>query len=178
MRILGALSFAVFMSSFALAAQQAPQASSPVRLPTVTAYALDKAKRTLPADFSAPLNLLLLSFERDQQNAVESWLPVAANPKIELWVLPVSAHEDVLYRWWLNSSMRSSLPAGESQHSIVPLYVNKPQFLKSLGIASEKEIVVLITDKAGEVLWRSKGAVTDDKKASLAEFLKTSPLAH
>ena len=45
-------------------------------LPPVTAYALDRAKVTLPADFAAPLNLLILSFQRDQQSVVEGWLPV------------------------------------------------------------------------------------------------------
>jgi hypothetical protein len=177
MRILGALALAVAVSS-SLAAQQESPAVSTVKLPTVTAYALDKAKRTLPADFSSPLNLLILSFERDQQDAVESWLPVAKQPNVELWVLPISSRQDVLYRWWLNSSMRSSLPPNQPQHSTVPLYINKSQFLKSLGISSEKQIVVLITDKSGQVLWRREGAATDDKKASLTEFLKSSPIAH
>jgi hypothetical protein len=178
MRILGALAVAAVLSSFSLAFQQGPQPSLPAKLPTVTAYALDKAKRTLPADFSSPLNLLILSFQRDQQDAVESWIPVAKQPKVDLWLLPISSRQDVLYRWWLNSSMRSSLPANIPQHSTVPLYVNKSQFLKSLGIASEKQIVVLVSDRSGRVLWRSEGSATDDKKASLGEFLKTSPLAH
>ena len=178
MRVLRGLALANLLLPFGLLAQQ----QRPAALPPVTAEALNKAKFSLPADFSSPLNLLILSFARDQQGAVESWLPVAAqarsaHPKVQTWVLPVSARQDVLYKWWLNSSMRGGLPANESLRYTVPLYVNKSQFLKSLEIPSEKQIVVLLTDRVGSVLWRSAGAATEQTKTSLADFLKTSPLA-
>jgi hypothetical protein len=167
---------------FALFSQTQRPPSAPAALPPVTADSLDKAKLKLPADFVSPLNLLVLSFARDQQDSVESWVQAAQqaqkdHPQLQLWVLPVSAREDVLYKWWLNSSMRSSLPASESWHYTVPLYVNKPQFLKALAIRSEKQVAVLLTDKAGLVLWRGEGAAKDDQKASLTNFLMTSPLA-
>lgn len=176
-----ALALAVLLAPPAL--QAASQSSSPLAvMPPVTAYALDKAKLNLPADFSAPLNLLILSFKRDQQVAAETWLPVAqsgtAYAKVQTWTMPVSNREDNLYRWWLNTSIRGNAPPNEPKHNIVPLYVDKARFLKSLAIASEKEIVVLLTDRAGRVLWRSSGAATDDKKASLRAFLKASPLAN
>jgi hypothetical protein len=159
-------------------AQQTVMVSPPATLPPVASTALDKTKLTLPRDFSARLNLLILQFARNQQNAVESWLPVAAGTsappsQIQTWVLPVSSKENNLYKWWLDSSMRSSLPPQQLQHSTVPLYVDKKQFLRALGISSEKEIAIVLTDKAGHVVWRSAGAATEEKKQSLAAFLKT-----
>ena len=65
----------LFTVPCALAAPQNSPVSSPAVLPQVTAYALDRAKVTLPADFAAPLNLLILSFQRDQQSVVDGWLP-------------------------------------------------------------------------------------------------------
>ena len=75
MRLLRTLAFTLFALPCALAA---PQNQSPPAavLPPVTAYALDREKVTLPADFTAPLNLLILSFQRDQQSEVDGWLPV------------------------------------------------------------------------------------------------------
>lgn len=180
--VLRVLALATLVLPFGLFAQERPQTHPAAVLPPVTAEALNKTKWNLPAQFSSPLNLLILCFTRDQQEAVETWLPItapaqSANPKVQTWVLPVSARQDVLYKWWLNSSMRGGLPANESARYTVPLYVNKPQFLKSLGILSEKQIAVLLTDKTGLVLWRSEGPSTEQKKASLADFLKTSPLA-
>ncbi len=182
MRALRGLALATLMVSLAPLAQQQHRPSSPAKLPTTTAEALDKTKWGLPTDFSSPFNLVILSFARDQQSAVETWLPIAAQvqsatAKVQPWVLPVSAQRDVLYKWWLNSSMRGGLPASESARYTVPLYVNKRQFLKSLEIPSERQIAVLLTDKAGLVLWRSEGTATEQKKASLMDFLRTSHLA-
>lgn len=180
MRIHRLFALAVLLPSVTLPALPTSGSPSPLVLPRVTAVALDKSKLTLPADFSAPLNLLILSFKPDQQEAAQSWIAVAHGTdqaNVQTWTLPISSREDHLYRWWLNTSIRGNTPPGESKHNIVPLYVNKASFLKSLAIASEKEVVVLLTDKAGRVLWRSNGAASEEKQASLRSFLKSAPPA-
>ena len=176
MRLLRTLGFILFTVPCALAAPQNSPVSSPAVLPRVTAYALDRAKVTLPTDFASPLNLLILSFQRDQQSVVDGWLPqlaAGAAPSVQPWLLPVSAPENGLYRWWLNASLRGSLPASQPRRYTVPLYVNKVQFLRSLQVSSEREVVLLLTDKTGRVLWRAAGAVTDSKLAALTSFLKS-----
>jgi hypothetical protein len=149
------------------------QNSSAAVLPSVTAYALDRAKVTLPGDFAAPLNLLVLSFQRDQQSIVDSWVDALASaaPRIQTWVLPISQRENVLYRWWLNASLRGSLRANQPRRYTVPLYVNKAEFLRSLQVPSEQQVVLLLTDKEGHVLWREAGPVTDSKKAGITTYL-------
>ena len=180
MRLLRTLAFTLFTVPCALGAQLNSQVSSPVVLPSVTAYALDRVKVTLPAEFAAPLNLLILSFQRDQQSAVDGWVPVVAqingtNVRVQPWLLPVGPRENILYRWWLNASLRGSLAASQPRHYTVPLYVDKTGFLRSLQVPSEQQIVLLLTDKAGHVLWREAGPVTDGKKAALTSFLSASP---
>jgi hypothetical protein len=172
MRLLRTLAFILLALHCAFAAPQDPQNSHAVVLPTVTAYALDRAKVTLPTDFAAPLNLLILSFQRDQQSVVEGWIPVLPpGDKAQTWVLPISARESGLYRWWLNASLRGNLPPSLPRKYWVPLYVNKPQFLHSVQVSSEKDVVLLLTDKTGHVLWRTAGPVDDSKKAALSNFL-------
>jgi transcriptional regulator of acetoin/glycerol metabolism len=51
------------------------------------------------------------------------------------------------------------------------LYVDKRKFLQSLQVSSEQDVVVLLTDRAGRVVWRSGGPVTDSKKADFQTFL-------
>src|ERR1700679_91875 len=121
MRQLQTLAFTLFTLPFALGAQTNSQASSPLVLPSVTAYALDRVKVTLPADFAAPLNLLILSFQRYQQPAVDGWVPVVTqingtNIRVQPWLLPVGPRENILYRWWLNASLRGSLAASLPRH--------------------------------------------------------------
>ena len=175
MRLLRILAFTLLALPCSLAAAQNFQSSPVAVLPPVTAFALDRAKVTLPADFAAPLNLLILSFQRDQQPAVDGWVRVL--PKggaVQTWLLPISPRENGLYRWWLNASLRGSLSPSQPRHYTVPLYVNKAQFLRSLQVSSEQEIVLLLTDKAGHVLWRTAGAVTDSKRAALDRFVTGS----
>lgn len=172
MRLLRTLAFTLFALPCALAA---PQSQSPPAavLPPVTAYALDRAKVTLPADFTAPLNLLVLSFQRDQQSVVDGWLPVltTGSPSVQTWLLPISPRANGLYRWWLNASLRTSLPPSQPRRYTVPLYVDKAHFLRAVQVSSEQEVVLLLTDKAGHVLWRTAGPVSDSKKAALAGFV-------
>jgi hypothetical protein len=175
MRLLRALAFSLFALPCVVAASQISQTSKTAVLPPVTAYTLDRAKVTLPENFAAPLNLLILSFDRDQQSQVDGWLPAITAPTVQTWWLFVSPRENGLYRWWLNASLRGSLLPSQPRRYTVPLYVNKTQFLQSLQISSEQDVVLLLTDKTGHVLWRTAGPVSESKKAALTSFvMKTS----
>ena len=174
MRLFRALVFTLFALPYAVAASQTSQTPQTAVLPPVTAYTLDRAKVTLPANFAAPLNLLILSFQRDQQSQVDGWLPAITAPTVQTWWLFVSPRENGLYRWWLNASLRGSLVASQPRRYTVPLYVNKTQFLKSLQISSEQDVVLLLTDREGHVLWRASGAVDESKKAALGRFVTKS----
>jgi hypothetical protein len=175
MRLLQILTFILLTLPCALAAPQNPKPAFDAVLPTVTAYALDKNKITLPADFSAPLNLLILSFQRDQQPVVDGWVKVMPQAgAMQTWILPIAPRANGLYRWWLNSSLRGSLSPSQPRRYTVPLYVNKTQFLGALQVHSEREIALLLTDKTGHVVWRAEGPVTDSKRAALDGFVKKS----
>jgi hypothetical protein len=165
MRLLLTLAFTLFIAADAVAAP-------PPALPSVTAYGLDRAKVTLPSDFAAPLNILILSFQRDQQPAVDGWFgALGTKPGVQTWLLPISQRENILYRWWLNASLRGSQSPSQPRKYTVPLYVNKTEFLRALQVSSEQDVVLLLTDKAGHVLWRTAGPVNDSKKAELNGFL-------
>jgi len=175
MRLLQILTFILLTLPCALAAPQNPKPAFDAVLPNVTAYALDKNKITLPADFSAPLNLLILSFQRDQQSVVDGWVKVMPQAgAMQTWILPIAPRANGLYRWWLNSSLRGSLSPSQPRRYTVPLYVNKTQFLGALQVHSEGEIALLLTDKTGHVVWRAEGPVTDSKRAALDGFVKKS----
>jgi hypothetical protein len=175
MRLLQILAFTLVVIPCSLAVPQNSKISPVAVFPTVTAYALDRAKVTLPADFAAPLNLLILSFQRDQQSMVDDWVRVLPQSgPVQTWVLPISPRANGLYRWWLNASLRGSLPPSQPRRYTVPLYVNKTLFLRSLQVSSEQEIVLLLTDKAGHVVWRTAGPVADSKQTGLNNFVTRS----
>lgn len=147
--------------------------------PAVEATSLDKTRLNLPADFGGNMNLVMISFAREQQLDVDSWLPTARqlelqHPRMRYYELPTTARENLLYRWWFNSALRSNNTDPALAGRILTLYVNKGQFRQSLRIPNEKKITVLLVDRDGKILWQSRGDFTADKGQALTAVLATS----
>ena len=175
MRLLSILALCLAFLPLARASQQ-NDASKVVVFPAISAYSLDKAKVNLPADLEGKVNLLLISFEPEQAKDIETWMPLAQalqhmNFQFRYYKMPVTNPENFIYRWWDGSSLRSVETDPETWHWIVPLYVNKDEFRRSLQIPNEHAVVALLTDKQGHVLWRASGALTPEKRSSLAAAL-------
>ena len=154
-------------------ATQNGDTSKPPVFPPLTSYSLDKTKLLLPGDFAGQLDLLLISFKPEQRTDIDTWMPVAqalqhTNFNFRWYRMPVSGPENFVFRWWENSSMRSDETDPETWPWIVPLYVEKNSFRRSLQISGERQIVVMLVDKQGRVLWHADGTLTPDKRTSLA----------
>lgn len=155
-----------------LRASQQIDAPRAAMFPALTAYNLDKAKVNLPTDLEGKVNLLLISFEPEQTKDIETWMPAAQaiqhmNFLFRYYQMPVSSQENFIYRWWDTSSLRSVETDPLAWHWIIPLFTNKDTFRRALNIPNEKEIVLVLVDKTGQVLWKTSGHVTDEKKSSL-----------
>jgi ornithine cyclodeaminase/alanine dehydrogenase-like protein (mu-crystallin family) len=160
-------------------ATQQSDAPRAAMFPALTTYSLDKAKINLPADFEGKVNLLLISFEPEQSKDIETWMPTAQavqhmNFLFRYYKMPVSNQENFIYRWWDSSSLRSVETDPEAWHWIIPLYTNKDNLCRALNIPTEKEVVLLLVDKTGQVLWRTSGRMTTEKKTSLANAVSAA----
>jgi len=161
---------ALLLSACALTG--AGQPKSATVFPNLTSYSLDKQKVTLPSGLEGQTNLLILSFAPEQQHEAESWLPVAeglqhSSFQFRYYQLPIQGRENFIFRWWATSSMRSDQTDPETWHWIVPLFIDREPFLHDLNIPNEKQVVVLLVDRQGHILWRAAGPMTQDKRASL-----------
>lgn len=147
--------------------------------PDVEATSLDKVHFELPKDFGGTVNLVMISFAREQQPEVDTWLSVAKqleaqHPKLHYYELPTTAWENLLYRWWFNSALRSNNTDPALASRTLTLYVSKTPFRQSLKIPNEKQIVVLLVDRSGRVLWRTDGVFTSEKNQSLQAAVNAS----
>ena len=150
----------------------AAQQQKAAAFPSVTGYSLDKQKVSLPGDLEGQTDLLLISFKEEQQADIDSWLPAAqalqhSNFQFRYYQLPVAERENFVFRWWESSSMRSDQTDPETWHWIVPLWVDRKKFFDDLQIPNEKQVVILLIDRQGHILWRASGAMSADKRASL-----------
>jgi hypothetical protein len=163
-----ALAFACALSAVA------SQSAKPAVFPSVTSWSLDKQKVTLPSGMEGQTDLLILSFAVEQKKDVDSWMPAAqalqhSSFQFRYYQLPVAERENFIFRWWETSSMRNDETDPETWHWIVPLFVDRQEFLRDLDIPNQKQVVVLLVDRQGHILWRSSGAMTEDKRAALLQ---------
>jgi hypothetical protein len=148
------------------------QNAKPVTFPTITSWSLDKQKITLPSEMAGQTDLLIISFEPEQKKDVDSWLPAAqalqhSNFQFRYYELPISSKENFVFRWWETSAMRNDETDPVMWHWIVPLFVDRQKFRKDLDIPNEKQVVALLVDRQGHVLWRASGDMNQDKRTSL-----------
>jgi hypothetical protein len=169
---------------FALAAVMAVHAADPIVFPTLSFYSLSKERVTLPADLRGDRNLLLLYFDLTQQRDIDDWNAVidrwrSSDPSLGSYTLLVSPQKNILSRWWQNASMRSASPNASHWSTTLPIYVDKRAFDRKLGISSEKQVVLLLTDRKGRVLNRVIGSSTDNSRSAMKAALTAAgaPLA-
>ncbi|HYK36043.1 hypothetical protein [Alloacidobacterium sp.] len=168
------LSLVAFCFVFLPVSRALQQGDSPavIRFPAITTYSLDKAKVNLPSDFEGKVNLVLVSFEPEQSKDIDTWMPTAEalqhmNFQFRYYRMPISSEENFIFRWWDTSSLRSVETDSLTWHWIIPLYTNKDTFRRALSIPNEKQIILVLVDRNGQVLWKTSGRMTGDKKTSL-----------
>jgi hypothetical protein len=148
------------------------QSPKSIVFPSVTAYGLDKQKVNLPGGMEGQTDLLLISFETEQQKDIVSWLPAAqalqhASFQFRYYELPVFGRENFIFRWWDASSLRTDETDPQLLHWIVPLFIDRQKLIKDLDVPNQKQIVILLVNRQGQILWRAAGSMTEAKRQSL-----------
>ena len=85
------------------------------RFPRLIASNLEKRTLTLPDDFEGSRNLLLVAFQREQQQQVDTWLREMRrfeklDPEFRFYELPTIQSPNRLVRWFIDTGMRRGIP--------------------------------------------------------------------
>jgi hypothetical protein len=147
------------------------------RFPRLIASNLEKRTFTLPDDLEGSRNLLLVAFQREQQQQVDTWLREMKrfeelDPKFRYYELPTIQSPNRLVRWFIDTGMRRGIPDQKARSRTITLYIDKKPFLKALDITDENRIYCFLVNRSGQVLWRTEGEFDDSKAASLRECLQ------
>ena len=141
--------------------------------PTIDADALDKTTLHLPSGMEGRLNLLLLSWTRNQVSALDSWTATAQALQhtrfdFRVYRMPISAPENALFRWWDNASLRAAETDPELLHWDVPLYTDKALLHQAIGTeGDERSVVILLVERSGRIVWKGQVASTEATRAGL-----------
>jgi len=144
--------------------------------PKLTASNLMKQSFSLPEDFAGDRNLLLIAFQREQQQNVDTWLHQMKHFELssgfQYYELPTIDRLNPFVRWFINSGMRRGIPDRNARARTITLYLDKSSFRKALSLPNEEHIYAILVDRSGRVLWRAEGDFDEAKGASLQEVLK------
>lgn len=144
--------------------------------PPVSGKNLERKKFNLPQDFPARYTVVLMAFYRHQQLDIDTWLPFAQGLErkysdLAYFELPVVYQMGMLRQFLLNEGMRAGIPDEKARRTTITLYLDKADFLGQLGIETQEEVQILLVTREGEVLWHQSGIFSQEKGASLDQFL-------
>jgi ATP10 protein len=148
-----------------------------IKLPNVSGSNLLRQKLELPSDLRGNLNLLFIAFYQWQQMEVNSWLPLAheleqTQSRFHYYELPTIQRMNVLAQKFINGGMRAGIPDPATRERTITLYVDKQAFMRALNMPDQDHIYILLTDRDGNVLWRSRGEMTLENSQSLWQAIK------
>lgn len=147
--------------------------------PEITGRNLNDVAYNLPADFEGAFNVVFLVFHLPQQALVNTWLPYADAlagrfSDLHVYELPTLTQRDGLFRTYIDSGMRSGIPDQEGRARTITLYLDRPRFLRGLGLVSDQTIYTLLVVPSGEILWMAEGAYSQAKATDLELRLEAS----
>jgi hypothetical protein len=147
-----------------------------VRFPSAEGKALTGDKFLVPEDFAKPYNLLLLAFQREQQEDVDTWIPRLekvedANDNFGFYEFPVLPEMNSMVRWFIYQGMRSGITSDRGRARTITFHLNKEEFREKLRIETEELIQVFLADSTGVIIWRESGTWSEDKERELLRIL-------
>jgi hypothetical protein len=148
------------------------------QFPHVEGTNLEGRRFSLPADFEAEFNVVIVAFRREQQADVDSWLPFLAEQKvrergIRVYELPTLNRSYRLVRGFIDGGMARGIPEKATREATITLYIDKSPFKKALAIDTEDQISTLVVARDGRVLWREDGRFTPEGGADLVAMLES-----
>jgi hypothetical protein len=162
--------------AIALALSIGVETSMPIaaHFPNVSGSNLNGKAFTLPHDLAAPLNLVLVAYQRDQQAAVDTWHEAGARARqagVAVWEVPTLSRGSALFRGFIDGGMRRGIPDPNVRAATITLYIDKRAFNSALNVVGESTITVLLVRPSGEIVWRTTGPYTAEAGAALQAVL-------
>jgi len=151
--------------------------AEPRRFPQVQADDLNGRELLLPQDFGGARNLVLIGFRQSQQADMDTWLArmprfQALEPGLRWFECPIAPLSMRLMKPFIDGGMRAGVPDPAMRARTITLFVDKPAFRATLGLASEDRIHLLLLDREGRVLWSTSGPYNAAKAQSLETALR------
>ena len=151
-----------------------------ISFPRLSARDLDGHDVTLPAGLPGDWNVVIIAFQRQQQELVDSWVPwledrAAATPWLRFAELPAIGLQWRAARQVIDGGMSAAIRDQQARQRTLTVYTDLRRVTAPLGISDRNTIWLFLVDRAGQVRWHGSGGRDPVTAASLAEALAGLP---
>jgi hypothetical protein len=148
-----------------------------VQFPRLKARDLEGRTVEIPDDLNGALKLIVLAFKRDHQYPVESWLPhldrlEEGHPGLTVWEVPALSRSYRIWRGAIDGGMRAGIPDPKVRRHTLTTYTDLRGLQRALELPDLEEIYLLLLDGSGRVLWRTRGAYSEQTLVELTAALE------
>ena len=135
--------------------------ASPARFPQLRASNLENREFDLPKDFAGERNLLLIAFQREQQQELDTWLREMrrfqeADPGFQYYELPTIERLNALARWFIDSGMRRGTPKADYDH-VITVYADTKAWKEGVRYTDPDAAYLILLDRESKVDWHYRG---------------------
>ncbi len=148
-----------------------------MKFPTVQGSNLSGKHYRLPRDFEGEYNVLLIPFQRHQQDNVDTWGPFlerleSKHVTVRYYELPTIQNYGRIQQFFIDSGMRGGIPDPRVRARTITLYLDIAGFNAALNLPTVNDIYILLVNRDGDVLWRTHGDYNQEKGEELLARLE------
>lgn len=146
--------------------------------PQIQSADLNGDRVTLPDDLNGQYRLVIIAYQRQDQQVVDPWLTLAKSwhlpeSRLGIYEVPIIKDPGRVMREFIDAGMRSGIRDRDIRRRVITLYTDKAAMLRRLAIQDDSTIDVLLLDRAGSVVWRTEGELTATKRGNLERQLRS-----
>ena len=170
------LTLSIILSSGCISTSEV-QPSENDAFPVVTGTNLHGDEKTLPDCLEKDKTILLVAFERWQQDLCDVWYEqiekhMKSNENTAYFEVPTISKMNGFMRWFIYRGMRSGIKDPLMRRQVITLHIDKKIFKEALKIDTETTVHLYVVDKEGNILARESGEFDQTKWAKLESVLK------
>lgn len=148
-----------------------------VTFPTLSARNLEGLDVTVPDTFEGERNIVLVAFDRQHQELVDSWISwleehAAGDPGLRFYELPTIGRIWAPIRNFIDGGMAAAIREPVVLRRTLTIYGDVTKLTAPLGIKDRSTIALFLVDRAHTVRWAGRGQFNPDTAEDLERALR------
>lgn len=151
------------------------KSAEPDQFPAMLVKNLADETKAFPKQFPGEKTLLLIAFEREQQDQLDDWsarLSLRAPGAPEWLELPVIDDPGAFMRWFVDVGMKGGIEDPLVRRRVFTIYAPRQDFIRILGLPNTTQVHLAVADRSGRILCKISGDWSEEKEKSLKSALR------